>query len=379
MKPSPSISDSLKQWITPLSRNEWEALRERVIYALNLPLIGLLLILSIIDGTMYFLGRGTFEDLVADLFGLISMTAVYAITRRGWIRLGSVALIVIYLDIVIFYILREGFGSANAVLFVVAIIASSLALGAYAGFLVATLTVGVYALAAALQVQGWSIPDFIPPSLEEILVFAVFAYLAAGLVAVFGRGTHRSMRTYARALRQQWEALQASEQDRKALVASLQERTTEQRQLAAQLQASSDQQDVLRSTLRQAAIPVVPLLDQVVLAPLAGSLQAKGLDEMMRHVLDEIERHRARLAIFDLTDMPDLDGAAADGLIRLIRGTNLLGVECVLVGIRPAVARTILDLGLDLSALTGKRDLQRAIEYALERTGRQIVALDERR
>jgi anti-anti-sigma regulatory factor len=376
MKPRSSISEWLKQWVTPLSRNEWEALRERVIYALNLPLIVLLIILSIIDGTMYFLGRGAFEDLVADLFGLISMTAVYAITRRGWIRLGSVALLVIYLDIVIFYILREGFGSANAILLVIAIIASGLALGANAGFVVATATIVVYALAAALQIQGWSIPDLIPPSLEEILVFAVFAYLAAGLVAVFGRGTYRSMRTYARALRQQWTALQASDRDRKMLLQSLQERTSEQRQLAAQLQASTDQQGVLRSTLREAATPVIPVLDQVVLAPIVGDLQAQQVDDLLRHVLGEIERHRARLAIFDLTDVPSLEEAAAHGLIHLVKGTNLLGVECILVGIRPAVARTILDLGLDLSALTGKRDLQSAIEYALERTGRQIVALE---
>jgi rsbT co-antagonist protein RsbR len=376
MKPRSSISEWLKQWVTPLSRNEWEALRERVIYALNLPLIVLLLILSIIDGTTYFLGRGTFEDLVADLFGLISMTAVYAITRRGWIRLGSVALLVIYLDIVIFYILREGFGSANAVLLVVAIIASGLALGANAGFVVATAAIVVYALAAALQIQGWSIPDLIPPSLEEILVFAIFAYLAAGLVAVFGRGTYRSMRNYARALRQQWTAFQAADRDRKMLLQSLQERTSEQRQLAAQLQASTDQRDVLRSTLRQAATPVIPVLDQVVLVPMVGDLQAQQLDDLLRHVLGEIERHRARLTIFDLTDVPNLEDAAADGLIHLVKGTNLLGVECILVGIRPAVARTILDLGLDLSALTGKRNLQSAIEYALERTGRQIVALE---
>jgi hypothetical protein len=192
MKSGSPISDWLSRWIAPLSRNEWEALRERVIYALNLPLIVLFLILSIVDGTMYLLGRGAFEDVVADLFALISMTAVYAITRRGWIRLGSIALLVIYLDIAIFYVLRQGFGSANAVLFIVAIIASGLALGASAGFIVATVAVVLYALAAALQVQGWAIPGLIPPSFEEILVFAVFAFLAAGLIAVFGRGSQRT-------------------------------------------------------------------------------------------------------------------------------------------------------------------------------------------
>lgn len=376
MKSGSSISEWLSRWVAPRSRNEWEALRERVIYALNLPLIVLFLILSIIDGVTYLSGQGAFEDLIADLFALISMTAVYAITRRGWIRLGSISLLVIYLDIAIFYVLREGFGSANAVLFIVAIIASGLALGANAGFVVATIATVVYALAAALQVRGWTIPGLIPPSFEEILVFAIFAYLGAGLIAVFGQSSKRSMRNYARALHQQWTALQASDHEKKLLVQRLHEQTTEQRQLSARLQASNDEQDALRSTLQQAATPVIPVLEQVVIVPITSDLHQQPLDEMLQHVLDQFERHSAHLAIFDLTEMPGMDGYGADGLIRLVKGASLLGIECVLVGIRPAAAKALLDLGVDLSALTGKRDLQSAIEYALARTGRRIVAVD---
>ena len=376
MKSGSSISEWLSRWVAPRSRNEWEALRERVIYALNLPLIVLFLILSIIDGVTYLSGQGASEDLIADLFALISMTAVYAITRRGWIRLGSISLLVIYLDIAIFYVLREGFGSANAVLFIVAIIASGLALGANAGFVVATIATVVYALAAALQVRGWTIPGLIPPSFEEILVFAIFAYLGAGLIAVFGQSSKRSMRNYARALHQQWTALQASDHEKKLLLQSLHEQTNEQRQLSARLQASNDEQDALRSTLQQAATPVIPVLEQVVIVPITSDLHQQPLDEMLQHVLDQFERHSAHLAIFDLTEMPGMDGYGADGLIRLVKGASLLGIECVLVGIRPAAAKALLDLGVDLSALTGKRDLQSAIEYALARTGRRIVAVD---
>jgi len=376
MKSGSSISEWLSRWVAPRSRNEWEALRERVIYALNLPLIVIFLILSIIDGVTYLSGQGAFEDLIADLFALISMTAVYAITRRGWIRLGSISLLVIYLDIAIFYVLREGFGSANAVLFIVAIIASGLALGANAGFVVATIATVVYALAAALQVRGWTIPGLIPPSFEEILVFAIFAYLGAGLIAVFGQSSKRSMRNYARALHQQWTALQASDHEKKLLLQSLHEQTNEQRQLSARLQASNDEQDALRSTLQQAATPVIPVLEQVVIVPITSDLHQQPLDEMLQHVLDQFERHSAHLAIFDLTEMPGMDGYGADGLIRLVKGASLLGIECVLVGIRPAAAKALLDLGVDLSALTGKRDLQSAIEYALARTGRRIVAVD---
>ena len=376
MKSGSSISEWLSRWVAPRSRNEWEALRERVIYALNLPLIVLFLILTIIDGVTYLSGQGAFEDLIADLFALISMTAVYAITRRGWIRLGSISLLVIYLDIAIFYVLRQGFGSANAVLFIVAIIASGLALGANAGFVVATIATVVYALAAALQVRGWTIPGLIPPSFEEILVFAIFAYLGAGLIAVFGQSSKRSMRNYARALHQQWTALQASDHEKKLLLQSLHEQTNEQRQLSARLQASNDEQDALRSTLQQAATPVIPVLEQVVIVPITSDLHQQPLDEMLQHVLDQFERHSAHLAIFDLTEMPGMDGYGADGLIRLVKGASLLGIECVLVGIRPAAAKALLDLGVDLSALTGKRDLQSAIEYALARTGRRIVAVD---
>jgi anti-anti-sigma regulatory factor len=364
----------LRRWFAPRSRNQWQALREQVIYTLSLPLLALFAVLASVDGMLFLVGEGSLVDLMADLFGMASMAAVYAITRRGWVRLGSLSLVLIYLDLVVFYVLRQGSTSVNSVLFVVAIIASGFALGWVAGFIVATVSTGLYAVAAFLEVQRALVPLALGPLIRQVAVFGVVAYLCAVLVAVFERWAYRSIRSYARALARQRVALQAADRERQMLVRSLQDQVTAQRQLVADLSAQRDERVDLRAALRQLTTPVMPVLDRVVVAPVVGDLDADRAEGLLRDVLDGVERHAARLAILDLTAVSHLDAAAADGLRRLVDGAGLIGAECVLAGIRPSVAHAILDLDVDLG-VASKRDLQGALQYALRRSGVQIVPL----
>ncbi|MBN1640190.1 MAG: STAS domain-containing protein [Anaerolineae bacterium] len=367
----------LRRWFAPRSRNQWQALRERVIYTLSLPLLVVFALLAAVDGMLLLVGEGAVADLLADLFGMVSMAAVYAITRRGWIRLGSLSLVFIYLDLVVFYILRQGSASINSVLFVVAIIASGFALGWLAAFIVATVSTSLYGLAAFLEVQRALVPFALGPLARQVAVFGGVAYLCAALVAVFERWSYRSMRGYAHALARERVALQAADRERRMLVQSLQEQVAAQRQLVANLSAEREEQVDVRAALRELATPVMPILDRVVVAPVVGDLDADRAEGLLRDVLDGVEQHEAWLAILDLTAVSRLDGSAADGLRRLVDGAGLVGAECVLAGVRPAVARAMLDLDVPPDVIC-RRDLQSALRYALQRAGARIVPLSSR-
>ena len=86
----------------------------------------------------------------------------------------------------------------------------------------------------------------------------------------------------------------------------------------------------------------------------------------MSTLLSATERHRARMVIVDVTGVPIIDTQVARVLLKVASAIRLLGAETVLVGLRPELAQTIIGLGLDLTSLVTRADLQSAVSYALQ-------------
>jgi rsbT co-antagonist protein RsbR len=363
----------LRQWITPRSTDRETALRERAMYALLVPMLVLWAIVALIDIVSLIVGEVDPAEMLVDTFSLVVLCLAYVITRRGRIRVGSIVLVLMYLSVIAFYTYREGYRGDNTLL-LIAIVAAGLTLGGGAGFVVATLSSILYGAAAIAESQGWFTPMYAMSPSDHALFFALFSYLLAGVIAVFGRWTYRGMREQTVALDRQVEALEVADREKEGLLSSLREQLEQQERLLTELQAADAAQEALRSALREAANPVIPILEEVVVVTLAGDLDAARVQQLLRDVLDEVERHNARLALLDITGVPAMNEVAADGLLRIVDGVSLLGAECVLVGIRPDVAHAVLDLGIDLRTVTSRRDLQSGVEYALARTGRRIVA-----
>jgi rsbT co-antagonist protein RsbR len=97
----------------------------------------------------------------------------------------------------------------------------------------------------------------------------------------------------------------------------------------------------------------------------------------MENLLQGVVKHRAEVVLIDITGVPVVDTMVAHHIIQASEAVRLVGAKCLLVGIRPEIAQTIVNLGIDLSQLTTKNSLQKGIEYALEMTDRQIVRLEE--
>ncbi|WP_437974809.1 PAS domain-containing protein [Sorangium sp. So ce295] len=125
----------------------------------------------------------------------------------------------------------------------------------------------------------------------------------------------------------------------------------------------------LLDTIRQLSTPVLPIHEGVLVVPLIGQMDSERGERLTETLLDGIQRHQAEIVIIDITGVMTVDTSVASRLIQATRAAALLGAECVLVGIAPSIAQTLVQLGVDFGALTTRGDLRAGVGYALDRKG----------
>lgn len=121
-----------------------------------------------------------------------------------------------------------------------------------------------------------------------------------------------------------------------------------------------------RIALSELATPLIPISDDVLVMPLVGSMDTRRAQEIFQALLHGLERSRARTAIIDITGLSVVDTQVANTLLRSAQAARLLGVRVMLTGIRPEVAQTIVNLGVDLGDLRTSATLQSGISDALQ-------------
>ncbi|HEY9505471.1 MAG TPA: STAS domain-containing protein [Gemmatimonadales bacterium] len=115
--------------------------------------------------------------------------------------------------------------------------------------------------------------------------------------------------------------------------------------------------------------PVVKLWDGVLALPMIGTLDSVRTQVVMESLLQRIVETGAEVAIIDITGVPTVDTLVAQHLLKTITAARLMGAECIISGIRPQIAATIVHLGVDLSAVITKATLADAFQVALGRVG----------
>jgi rsbT co-antagonist protein RsbR len=125
---------------------------------------------------------------------------------------------------------------------------------------------------------------------------------------------------------------------------------------------------------RAIATPIIEVWDGVLCLPVIGTVDSARSAELMQRLLDSIVKEHARYAIVDLTGVELVDTSTADHLIQLFRAARVLGVESVLCGIRPAVAQTIVGLGLDLGSVHTTRSLREALKWCIRARAKALEA-----
>jgi rsbT co-antagonist protein RsbR len=125
--------------------------------------------------------------------------------------------------------------------------------------------------------------------------------------------------------------------------------------------------------LAELSTPVVKLWQGVLALPLIGTLDSSRTQVVMENLLESIVRHEADIAIIDITGVPTVDTLVAQHLLKTVAAARLMGADCIISGIRPQIAQTMVHLGVELNVVS-KANLADAFALALQRLGRTVVA-----
>ena len=128
------------------------------------------------------------------------------------------------------------------------------------------------------------------------------------------------------------------------------------------------QQDLL-----ELSTPVIKLFEGVLAVPMIGTLDSSRTQVVMETLLQRIVDTGSRLAIIDITGVPTVDTLVAQHLLKTVSAIRLMGAECIISGIRPQIAQTIVHLGIDLQGIASKSSLSDALQLALEQQGYVIT------
>jgi rsbT co-antagonist protein RsbR len=121
--------------------------------------------------------------------------------------------------------------------------------------------------------------------------------------------------------------------------------------------------------LLELSTPVVKLWEGILALPIVGTLDSARTQVMMESLLQKIVETGSDIAIIDITGVPTVDTLTAQHLLKTVTAARLMGAECIISGIRPQIAQTIVYLGVDLADVTTKGTLADAFALALQRTG----------
>lgn len=125
--------------------------------------------------------------------------------------------------------------------------------------------------------------------------------------------------------------------------------------------------------LQELSASLIPVFDKISVMPLVGTIDTERAKLIMENLLEGVVKQRAEVVLLDITGVPVVDTMVAHHIIQAADAVRLVGSKCMLVGIRPEIAQTIVTLGINLTDFSTTSTLRRGMQKALEMTGRTIV------
>ena len=136
---------------------------------------------------------------------------------------------------------------------------------------------------------------------------------------------------------------------------------------------------IQKIALQELSAPLIPVFEKISVMPLVGTIDTERAKQIMENLLNGIVQHRSEVVLIDITGVPVVDTMVAHHIIQAAEAVRLVGAKCMIVGIRPEIAQTIVSLGIDLTQILTTSTLQKGIQKALANTNRKIVELEGRR
>ncbi|MFB9109956.1 STAS domain-containing protein [Flavobacterium gyeonganense] len=125
--------------------------------------------------------------------------------------------------------------------------------------------------------------------------------------------------------------------------------------------------------ISEISTPVISVWDGIVALPIIGTLDSSRTQVVMENLLQQIVDTGSSIAILDISGVPAVDSLVAQHLIKTVSATRLMGAECIISGIRPEIAQTVVHLGIDLSGIITKASLASALQTAFEMLQLSVV------
>ncbi|MEO7909968.1 MAG: STAS domain-containing protein [Roseiflexaceae bacterium] len=335
--------------------------RNVVIMALGLIVMGLLFVPVLL-----------IQPIQAAILGLISVEVlVFAglalLARSGRVTLSAWLLITIEILAVVGGSLISGMLSITPVFLIISVLIASLSLRPWQIWpVLAANLIGLIATILMLPSSPFAEPN------GTVVVFG--SILLLGIVALMGflgaKSTSSALNIAQRSRSEAESAAQALSHANTMLEQTVAERTASLQTALLDVQARSDAQAHLleevqqqRILLRELSVPVIPISATTLVMPLVGALDSTRLQQIQEQALRALEHKSARYLVLDITGVPLVDSQVAQGLMTIVQAARLLGVQVLLVGIRPEVAQAIVGLGLDLRDIYTTSDLQSALSH----------------
>lgn len=128
-------------------------------------------------------------------------------------------------------------------------------------------------------------------------------------------------------------------------------------------------------TLMQISTPVTAIWDGILMLPVVGIIDSKRAQDIMNATLSMVAETKARVFILDISGVAVVDTAVANHLIKITKATRLMGCESTISGVSPAIAQTVVELGIDVSGISTTANLRSALTHAFRKTGVEIRAV----
>jgi len=129
--------------------------------------------------------------------------------------------------------------------------------------------------------------------------------------------------------------------------------------------------------LQELSAPLIPVFDGITIMPLVGTIDTQRAKHIMENLLQGVVKHRSEVVLIDITGVPVVDTMVAHHIIQAVQAVRLVGAKSMIVGIRPEIAQTIVNLGIKLDQFETKNTLKKGMEKALEYTNRKLVEIGE--